>query len=178
MKHRLSTLCFLAAVGCTGWPTAALADSPPPPLSKEEVAVKLDKLTPMQRDVTQNQGTEPAFHNEYWNNHQDGIYVDIVSGTPLFSSTDKFDSGTGWPSFTKPIEAANVAENKDTTFGMTRIEVHSADAHSHLGHLFDDGPTDKGGLRYCINSASLRFIPKDRMEAEGYGKYLSLFDKK
>ena len=139
--------------------------------------MKVEKLTPMQREVTQNQGTEPAFHNEYWDNHEDGIYVDIVSGEALFSSTDKFDSGTGWPSFTKPIDKSKVAETKDTTFGMTRTEVHSSDVNSHLGHIFDDGPSDKGGLRYCINSASLRFVPKDKMEAEGYGKYLPLFKK-
>ncbi|MGE4312817.1 MAG: peptide-methionine (R)-S-oxide reductase MsrB [Pseudobdellovibrionaceae bacterium] len=133
------------------------------------------KLTPMQEKVTRHNGTEPPFLNEYWNNHEEGIYVDVISGEPLFSSTDKFDSGTGWPSFTKPIEADEVVEVTDQTHGMTRTEVRSKTADSHLGHVFPDGPRDKGGLRYCINSASLRFIPKDKMEEEGYGAYLKLF---
>jgi peptide methionine sulfoxide reductase msrA/msrB len=132
------------------------------------------KLTAEQFHVTQECGTEPAFHNAYWNNHEDGIYVDVVSGEPLFSSADKFDSGSGWPSFTKPLEK-NVTEKKDITFGMTRIEVRSKGADSHLGHVFDDGPSDKGGLRYCINSASLRFVPAARLEAEGYPQYVKLF---
>jgi methionine-R-sulfoxide reductase len=133
------------------------------------------KLTPMQEKVTRHNGTEPPFLNEYWNNHEDGIYIDVISGEPLFSSTDKFDSGTGWPSFTKPIEADEVVEVTDQTHGMTRTEVRSKAADSHLGHVFPDGPRDKGGLRYCINSASLRFIPKGKMEEEGYGAYLKLF---
>ena len=132
----------------------------------------LAKLTPQQYKVTQRDATEPAFRNEFWDNHDDGIYVDIVSGEPLFSSTDKFDSGSGWPSFTRPIDAANVIRNEDRTFGMVRTEVRSANGDSHLGHLFPDGPRDQGGLRYCINSASLRFIPRDDMAAEGYGEYL------
>ncbi|NUF48750.1 peptide-methionine (R)-S-oxide reductase MsrB [Gilliamella sp. ESL0250] len=137
----------------------------------------LSILTPMQYHVTQKNGTEPPFENEFYANQQDGLYVDIVSGEPLFASLDKFDSGCGWPSFTKPIEKGNIIEKKDTSFGMRRTEVRSANADSHLGHVFNDGPKDLGGLRYCINSASLRFIPKDELEEEGYGQYLKLFDK-
>ena len=133
------------------------------------------QLTPDQYAVTQTDATEPAFRNEFWDNHADGIYVDVVSGEPLFSSTDKFDSGSGWPSFTRPIDAANVVRNEDRTFGMVRTEVRSANGDSHLGHLFPDGPRDQGGMRYCINSASLRFIPVDQLESEGYGDFRSLF---
>jgi methionine-R-sulfoxide reductase len=136
------------------------------------------KLTPEQYRVTQQCGTEPPFRNEYWDNHRAGIYVDVVSGEPLFTSLDKFDSGSGWPSFTKPIDKNNVSEKSDRTFGMERTEVRSHKGDSHLGHLFDDGPTDKGGLRYCINSASLRFIPVEKLKEEGYGQYLPLFEKK
>jgi methionine-R-sulfoxide reductase len=136
------------------------------------------KLTPEQYRVTQQCGTEPPFRNEYWDNHRPGIYVDVVTGEPLFTSLDKFDSGTGWPSFTKPIDKNNVVEKTDHTFGMDRTEVVSSKAGSHLGHVFDDGPTDKGGLRYCINSASLRFIPVENLKEEGYGQYLPLFEKK
>lgn len=135
------------------------------------------QLTDMQKYVTQQNGTEPAFHNAYWNNHAQGIYVDIQSGEVLFASTDKFDSGTGWPSFTKPLEANNIQEKKDVSLWMTRTEVRSVAGNAHLGHVFTDGPKDKGGLRYCINSAALKFIPKDRMQAEGYGAYLYLFKK-
>ncbi len=138
-------------------------------------AEALAKLTPTQFRVTQQDGTDPPFRNEYWNNHDDGIYVDVVSGEPLFSSTDKFDSGTGWPSFTKPIDPTVVTTITDKTLWMSRTEVRSATADSHLGHVFDDGPRDKGGLRYCMNSASLRFVPVDQLEAEGYGAYLPLF---
>nr|WP_218056230.1 peptide-methionine (R)-S-oxide reductase MsrB [Gilliamella apicola] len=137
----------------------------------------LSILTPMQYHVTQKNGTEPPFENEFYANQQDGLYVDIVSGEPLFTSLDKFDSGCGWPSFTKPIEKGNIIEKKDTSFGMRRTEVRSANADSHLGHVFNDGPKALGGLRYCINSASLRFIPKDELEDAGYGQYLKLFDK-
>ena len=134
------------------------------------------KLTPAQYEVTQCSATEPPFRNEFWNHHEPGIYVDVVSGEPLFASTDKFDSGTGWPSFVRPLEKENVTEHADTSHGMRRVEVRSAAGDSHLGHLFDDGPGPTG-LRYCINSASLRFIPVGKLEQEGYGKYKALFEK-
>lgn len=135
----------------------------------------LSRLTDTQYQVTQNEGTEPAFRNAYWNNHEPGIYVDVVSGQPLFSSTDKYDSGTGWPSFTRPIEPAAVTTKKDWTLFMPRTEVRSSGADSHLGHVFSDGPRDAGGLRYCMNSAALRFVPVSELEAEGYAAYRDLF---
>jgi peptide-methionine (R)-S-oxide reductase len=136
------------------------------------------QLTPEEFAVTQESATEPAFTGKYVDNHDDGIYVDIVSGEPLFSSTDKFDSGSGWPSFTKPIDPANVIKHDDSSYGMRRTEVRSMNGDSHLGHLFDDGPIEDGGMRYCINSAALRFIPVDELEAQGYGDYRSLFTTK
>jgi peptide-methionine (R)-S-oxide reductase len=136
----------------------------------------LSRLSPEQYRVTQKDGTERPFANEYWNNKEAGIYVDLVSGEPLFASIDKFESHSGWPSFTKPIDSKNVIEKVDSSHGMDRTEVRSANADSHLGHVFPDGPADQGGLRYCINSASLRFIPLNQLETEGYGAYKRLFE--
>ncbi len=136
------------------------------------------KLSPLEFAVTQGDGTERAFSNKYWDNHREGIYVDVVSGEPLFSSLDKFDSGTGWPSFVQPLERENVVTREDHSAFMTRTEVRSKHADSHLGHVFDDGPRDRGGLRYCMNSASLRFIAKEDLEREGYGQYLKHWEKK
>ncbi|MBF4500348.1 peptide-methionine (R)-S-oxide reductase MsrB [Savagea sp. SN6] len=133
------------------------------------------KLTPMQYHVTQENGTEPPFQNEYDAHFEEGIYVDVISGKPLFSSRDKYDAGCGWPAFTRPIEKMEVTEHFDTSFGMRRVEVRSKEADAHLGHVFEDGPEEEGGLRYCINSAALRFIPVDELEAEGYGAYVALF---
>ena len=134
------------------------------------------RLTATQYEVTQCSATEPPFHNEFWNHHEPGLYVDVVSGEPLFASSDKFDSGTGWPSFVRPIEPTNVTEHVDTSHGMQRVEVRSARGDSHLGHLFPDGPAPTG-LRYCINSAALRFIPLAKLEVEGYGQYRALIER-
>ncbi|MGQ0527189.1 MAG: peptide-methionine (R)-S-oxide reductase MsrB [Alphaproteobacteria bacterium] len=148
------------------------------PKTYNKTQESVSKLTEIQKYVTQHDGTEEPFNNAYWDNHEDGIYVDVVSGAPLFSSLDKYDSGTGWPSFSKPIDKDVTVEKTDEKLFMKRTEVRSQHGDSHLGHVFEDGPKDKGGLRYCMNSASLRFIPKDKLEAEGYGEYAKLFEKK
>lgn len=145
-----------------------------PKYNKNPEAVS--RLSPEQYRVTQDDGTERPFDNEYWDNKEPGIYVDVVSGEPLFASVNKYDSRSGWPSFTKPIDSENIVENKDASHGMVRTEVRSSHGDSHLGHVFPDGPPEEGGLRYCINSASLRFIPLDELESEGYGEYRKLFE--
>ena len=168
----LALLTFgLIVSACTNQSTVSKKEVP---MDKKQEELK-KKLTPLQYHVTQSCGTERPFDNEYWNNHAEGIYVDVVSGEPLFSSKDKFDSGSGWPSFTKPLKKENIKTKADREMGMERTEVRSQEGDSHLGHVFDDGPKDKGGLRYCINSASLKFIPKEKLKESGLAEYLELF---
>ncbi len=177
---RMTTLLvalILAPTAVWAAPTPREKESQMPQYSKPSKDELKKKLTAEQFSVVCNAATEPPFHNAFWNNHAAGIYVDVVSGEPLFSSTDKFDSGTGWPSFTKPLDSDNIVQKTDRGLGMTRTEVRSKHGDSHLGHVFEDGPKDKGGMRFCINSASLRFIPVEKLEAEGYGRFLPLFTK-
>jgi methionine-R-sulfoxide reductase len=172
----LGALAFLvvASPAATAQATRSTASAPAKKFVKPSKAELKKKLTPIQYAVTQTDATERPFSNAYFDNHEPGIYVDVVSGEPLFSSLDKYDSGTGWPSFTRPLEASNIRTKTDRHLGFARTEVRSANADSHLGHVFDDGPKP-AGLRYCMNSAAMRFIPVARLEAEGYGKYLPLF---
>ncbi len=184
----LVALVAIASAACSDGAVAQSQSMPAVALSKGDHKVTdtykkpseselKQKLTSIQFQVTQHEGTERPFQNEYWDNHEEGIYVDVVSGEALFSSRDKFESGTGWPSFTRPLVAENVKIKTDRQFGMSRTEVRSAHADSHLGHLFDDGPKPTGN-RYCMNSASMRFIPVSKLAAEGYGEYAKLFAKK
>jgi methionine-R-sulfoxide reductase len=167
-------LCAGAAGAQTKSVTSAPAAAPRKAFVKPSDADLKKTLTPLQYQVTQHEATETPFRNQYWDNHEPGIYVDVVSGEPLFSSLDKYDSGTGWPSFTRPLEPSNIKTKTDRMLGYSRTEVRSAHADSHLGHVFDDGPRPTG-LRYCMNSASMRFIPASQLEAEGYGQYAALF---
>lgn len=176
---KLLVLSALAGILLAGTSAIAMDEMKDTTMTKTEVKKEFstDHLTPLQKKVTLKGGTEKPFKNEYWDNKKEGIYVDIIDGTPLYSSTDKYESGTGWPSFTKPISPDAVTEHEDNTFFMKRTEIKAAITDSHLGHVFNDGPKDKGGKRYCMNSAALRFIAKEDLEKEGYGEYLKLFEK-
>lgn len=170
MKKYLLAICLLMTTQVYAQNT--LLDTTGKPISAQ------NKLTNMQKYVILHDGTEPPFQNEYWDNHEEGLYVDRVSGEPLFLSTDKYDSGTGWPSFTKAIKGSSLDQKTDQTLGMSRMEVRASKSNAHLGHVFEDGPKEKGGQRYCINSAALRFIPKDKLKEEGYKEFEKYFDKK
>jgi methionine-R-sulfoxide reductase len=182
--RRMSFATLSTLIAMLAWAGAAAAQTRPVTSTRSQTPTKTfvkpsdaelkKKLTSLQYAVTQREATETPFRNEYWDNHEPGLYVDVVSGEPLFSSLDKYDSGTGWPSFTRPLVPANIRTKTDRMLGFERTEVRSAHANSHLGHVFDDGPRPTG-LRYCMNSASMRFIPLARLEAEGYGEYVSLF---
>jgi methionine-R-sulfoxide reductase len=185
LTSRIAPLAIAACVSLVAAPLFAGDDKPAKPSKENPVKVedlsKLSdaelraKLTPEQYRICKECGTEPPFRNAYWNNHEPGIYLDAISGEPLFASIHKFDSGTGWPSFWQPLKKESVAEHKDTAFGMIRVEVKSAKSGAHLGHVFEDGPKDKTGLRYCINSASLKFVHKDKLDEAGLGEYKKLF---
>jgi methionine-R-sulfoxide reductase len=180
MKNSVKNSVLISAMLLSGFAVTSIsfAQNNNNKANMETKPKSVNHLTDIQKYITQHGGTEPAFQNEYWDNKQEGIYVDVVSGEALFSSTDKFDSGTGWPSFTKPINQTVIENKPDNKYGMERTEVRSKNSDSHLGHVFNDGPKEHGGSRFCINSGALKFIPKDKLKEQGYAQYLSLFEKK